>query len=871
MEAGQQSKDELIVNLFLAAMACLPEQRDSFLAEACSGDKELLPEIRRRVDWEVRMGGFLLTPVVSREKLDKPFGEGETVLGRFRILRVAGEGGMGVVYEALDSKLNNRRIALKCPRFEFRKRLSPEALNALLVHHPNVCRVFDIHTAETNAGDVDFLTMEFVDGETLAARLEQAPPRWLRSKPGLDIAWQLCAGLKAIHDRGLIHRDLKPNNIMLTPDGRVVITDFGIAQGGEFFSSQIRGAQDYVAPELWRGEAPGPRSDIYALGVLLYEMATGGRKPFLPWAQWRERLHGVPEVADIPGQARAVILRCLQPDPAKRYADAGEVATALRASPARRWILLAGAAALVSSTPAIKSRYWPRSPVRLAILRPVLTDVDAADALLFGGFLLDLLYRLRTLRNVRRPLIVFDPWEVHNIADATSITADNRSMVSRIGASHSLAMEFRQHYAGAQLFEGAAGPPLRQAERKSATSNMAELLLDFQPVLIAMLDEQLHLRSTPRPATLPAPAYADYLQGLGLVRDMGTQGASAIPYFERVIAAAPLSALGHAGLAEALMISGQTGRALDALNAAEQLDPESGHVHLIAGRLYARGGQYQRALSEAQRAAELEPGQAEAFIRMAYYHFYLKRPREAEAALNKAIAAQSGYYKSYVDAGLLQFELRNFEGAEKYWLEAVRLAPGLGDVRINLGAIYQRTGRLAEARRMAMEAVSIKRNSRGLELLADLEPPEQAIELYEEALRIGAPSYTTWASLGSAYVSARREGDAAGAFRKGLRFVEDILRERPSDAEIVAWCAFYHARLGEADLARSRAAEAAALKSLQGNVRKRLILAYGWIEDLNAANQLLVGAPADLVTELRNQTDLPPALRGDPRLKPSNR
>ena len=114
--------------------------------------------------------------------MDRPFAIGERVSGRFRILRVAGEGGMGVVYEAMDEKLD-RRIALKCPRFEFRRRLSPEAINSLQVTHPNVCRVFEIHTAETPAGDVDFLTMEFLEGETLESRLEHAPDRWLES-PG---------------------------------------------------------------------------------------------------------------------------------------------------------------------------------------------------------------------------------------------------------------------------------------------------------------------------------------------------------------------------------------------------------------------------------------------------------------------------------------------------------------------------------------------------------------------------------------------------------------------------------------------------------------------------------------------------------------
>ena len=860
MEAGRL-KEERIINLYLAAMACPDEQRDAFVEESCFGDETLWAEVQRRVGWELRMGGFLLTPVVDRERFDRPFAEGETVMGRFRILHVAGEGGMGIVYEAMDEKLN-RRIALKCPRFEFRKRLSPEAQNSLRVTHPNVCRVFEIHTVETNSGDVDFLTMEFVEGETLASRLVNLPPLWLATKPGADVAQQICAGLKAVHDCGVVHRDLKSGNILLSLDGRAVIMDFGIAQGAEFLTSQIRGTLDYVAPELWRGEAASPQSDIYALGVVLHEMACGGGRPFLPWAQWHERLRTVPDLASIPQPQRRVIQRCLQPDPDKRYRDAGEAAAALRPDITwRRWMIggTTIAAAAVSLT-AAKVLYWPSSPVRLAMPGPELSS--GIDATMVQGVLLDIRYRLRSLRRPRRPLHVFDPEELQ----ATHL--GQRSEIGRIGATHGLAMSFQRDSASAELFDAASGRVIQRVERKAASANLAELLLAFQSDVVTMLDNQLRLRSEGQRPSIAAPVYADYLLGLRLVRDQHN-AALAIPHFERVIAGAPESALGYAGLAEALLASRNAGsRALEAVAKAEQLDPESAHVLLIAGRFHAVGGNYQRALAEVQRAAELNPWDAEPLIRMAYYLFYSKRPKEAEAALEKAIQLQPGYYKPYIDAGLLQFELRDFARAEGYWREGVRLAPGLVDIRVNLGAIYQRTGRIAEARKMAIESLAIERAGRALELLADLEPPSEAVHLYEEAIRIGSIEYATWSGLGSAYLALRREADSIQAFRNGLRLVEDRLRERPNDAEIVAWCAFYHARLGEAVLARSRAVEAEALKSLQGNVRMRLALTYGWLNDLDTANRLLDGAPSDLITELRNFPDLPPAMRGNPRLKP---
>ena len=305
----QQVSDELIITLFAAAMSRPVTEREPFLREACAGNFALLEDVRHRVEMEARMGGFLLDPVVSRDRMDRPFAPGDIVAGNFEILREAGEGGMGVVYEAQHMKLN-KRIALKCPRFEFRRRLSPEALHSLQVTHPNVCRVYEMHTAQTDSGDVDFLTMEYLEGETLAARLSQAPRRWLETKEGTELARQICAGLQAIHSQGVIHRDLKSSNVMLTVDHaglpRAVIMDFGIAQTPDVFLSEERGTPDYLAPEIWKAQPATEQSDIYALGVLLYEMACG-RRPWKEDTGWNERLHTRPAAPEANGRLRQLI------------------------------------------------------------------------------------------------------------------------------------------------------------------------------------------------------------------------------------------------------------------------------------------------------------------------------------------------------------------------------------------------------------------------------------------------------------------------------------------------------------------------------------------------------------------------------------
>ncbi len=161
---------------------------------------------------------------------EHPFEPGELLDGRFRIVREVARGGMGIVYEAVDEKLD-RRIAVKCAKAGFRKRLPPEVRNASEISHPNVCKIFEIHTVPTAQGDIDFITMEFLDGETLAERLRRGP---LPQEEARMIARQLAAGLAEAHRNQVIHGDLKSNNIILTAtaDGapRAVITDFGLAR-----------------------------------------------------------------------------------------------------------------------------------------------------------------------------------------------------------------------------------------------------------------------------------------------------------------------------------------------------------------------------------------------------------------------------------------------------------------------------------------------------------------------------------------------------------------------------------------------------------------------------------------------------------------
>jgi hypothetical protein len=264
------------------------------------------------------------------------FAPGVVLATRFRIIGLLGRGGMGEVYRADDLKLG-QPVALKfLPRAfsldaTLLERFHAEVRNARQVSHPNVCRVYDI-------GEIDgqhFLTMEYVDGEDLATLLTRIGR--LPAAKALQIARQLCAGLAAAHEKGVLHRDLKPSNVMIDGHGHARITDFGLAlRTDEVVESDISGTPAYMAPEQLTGKGASVQSDLYSLGLVLYEVYTGKRALEAATLEEWKRKHSdqAPKplsshAADVDPAVERAILRCLEKDPRKRPASALQVAAAL--------------------------------------------------------------------------------------------------------------------------------------------------------------------------------------------------------------------------------------------------------------------------------------------------------------------------------------------------------------------------------------------------------------------------------------------------------------------------------------------------------------------------------------------------------------
>ena len=336
---------ERVKEVFNRAVDLPPEERVSFLDVACGADTPLRRRVEQLLDSLEDAGTFLSSPTLtSPDGRTAPEGAqlrpGSTLGTRYRIVGLAGRGGMGEVYRAEDLKLG-QTVALKLLPEEVGhdearlSRLLDEVRIARQVSHPNVCRVYDIGEADTSTGSVHFLSMEWIEGQDLASVLRTEGR--LPADRATFIARQICAGLAAAHDCRVVHRDLKPSNVMLDARGVARITDFGLAEVASVVRGEKarEGTPHYMSPEQLAGEEVGFPSDIYSLGLVLYELFTGRQgytgETLEELMQQRRELPALPSdlVRAIDPAIEKMILHCLDNDPARRPTSARDLADAL--------------------------------------------------------------------------------------------------------------------------------------------------------------------------------------------------------------------------------------------------------------------------------------------------------------------------------------------------------------------------------------------------------------------------------------------------------------------------------------------------------------------------------------------------------------
>jgi len=337
-----------------AALDLRSGQREAFLSEACGDDGSLRGQVDRLIRSHEEAGSFIESPayegaaelIVGNERRSYT----GLQLGHYSIVSRIGAGGMGEVYLAHDIKLD-RKVAIKflseslVGNATAKERLVREAKAAAKLDHPNICSIYEIGE---EAG-VSFIVMQYVEGETLASLIKRAP---MDLGESVDVAVQVADALAEAHSHGVIHRDIKPANIMITARGQAKVLDFGLAKISLGMPSRgesdaptalktepglVMGTMQYMSPEQLLGRDVDPRTDIFSLGVVMYEMATA-RRPFsgkTASETMDQIIHSQPEAIarlnySVPAELERIIRKCIEKDPSRRYQSARDLLVDLR-------------------------------------------------------------------------------------------------------------------------------------------------------------------------------------------------------------------------------------------------------------------------------------------------------------------------------------------------------------------------------------------------------------------------------------------------------------------------------------------------------------------------------------------------------------
>ena len=604
--------------------------------------------------------------------------------GHYRIVAKIGAGGMGEVYRAHDQRLD-RDVALKVlppgtlsdevARKHFRK----EALTLSKLNHPNIATVYDF---DSQVG-VDFLAMEHVAGQTLAQVIAGRP---LPEKEVIRLGGQIAEALEEAHEHGVIHRDLKPPNIMLTAKGRVKVLDFGLARllhprsedagtEDQIETGVLAGTLPYMAPEQLRGEAADARTDIYAAGALLYEMSTGAR-PFqqtLPTALVDDIFHKAPPPPgrlqpDLSPQLEAIILKCLDKEPDSRYQSAKELLVDLRRltggptnvvsprkPPLRKYesklaaILLIAAA--LGTAYFVSRRFWPQSTgaqrIMLAVLPFENLSGDPKQEYFSDGLTEEMISQLGRWQP-RRLGVIARTSATHYKGSKKRIDEIGRELAVSYILEGSIRRDEARVRITAELIHVADQTPLWSETYDRDTADVFAV----QSEVASRITQSLALELLPsqhasllRSPTKDSAAHEAYLKGLYCLSNVtGENYERARTYFERAIELDPNYAPAYAGLAEYYWSTDQLPPQL-AMPKAEQyalkslqLDESLPEAHTaLAGIRFFYNWDWSAAEKEFTRSLELNPSGAETH-RM--YSLYLASLRGAVQAVWEIRRAQ---------------------------------------------------------------------------------------------------------------------------------------------------------------------------------------------------------------------------------------
>ncbi|MBZ5555944.1 MAG: tetratricopeptide repeat protein [Acidobacteriia bacterium] len=833
----------------------------------------------------------------------------DSTVGPYHILARLGAGGMGEVLLGHDPRLQ-RQVALKCLTAveaqpgDVRARVLREARAAARLNHPNIAGVYDVLEEHGRT----FIVMEYVEGETLSARLA-------RGRMPMDdvrrVGRQLASALAAAHAQGVIHRDLKPANIQVARDGSIKVLDFGVAKlsstrstGPEAPTEHASaeptlagnpGTLIYMSPEQLQKQDVDGRSDIYSAGVILFLMATGQR-PFqtddpVAYAV-AVSTTDAPAAAsvnpDVPADLSATIARALERDPRNRFQSARELEDALAGStvdvfgvsarPRRAWALAAAGVAAVLllawAGVAIRQRTAPApaasAPARRAVAVLPLENLSGDPS---KGYLATGVAETLTMALSKMPgLTVLSHGEVR---EETGRERDVRTIARDLDVSFVVDGSVQQAGERLRVTLRVIRPDGTVAWSDAYEDNTAAIFA-LQRTMAEDLVHQIEGRaSAAADLTVPTTANVDaltaYWQGRALldsaVSDADFRAASAS--FRQAIAGDPNFALGYAGLADTLWQQYQVThdgalprQALEAGLTALRLDAGQPATRVAVATVYQGLGQNDAAADQLRRALELQPSNDDAHRVLARVLMAQGKPDEAIGELQQALAYRPRRWVNYNALGGQYFQLRRLREAAATFQRALEIDPNDARTYASLGAVYAEMGEFNRAIDMSERSVKITPTGLALTNMGTayyrLGRFTDAVTAYEGAMRLDAKSPLLHGNLGDAYLRVNRNADAAREFALAREGALAALRVNDKDTRAMSRASVFEAKLGLKKEATAHAALAVALAPRDLDVQYKQAVVASLIGDRATALRALgvaltLGFKAD---EARNDYDL---------------
>ncbi len=851
-------------------------------------------------------------PIPAGYPRETKFGTGDVLANRFLIIRFVGCGGMGEVYEAEDRLLQGARVALKTISLRMAadpsalERFEREVLLARQVTHPNVCPIYDICYHEGRGGPACFLTMKLLPGETLAARLAREGK--LAADEALPVVRQIAAALHAAHGEGIVHRDVKPGNIMVDgsgPDVKAVVTDFGLARkhnGDITISSgtQILGTRGYLAPELVRGHPATAASDLYAFGVVVHQIF-GGELPSGHEAYPQVKPNAELRSSRVPSFIAPLVTECLRDDPQKRCRAFENALRALEITPKetlsaygsrRVWSRrqMAGAVASAGCALAVGLGWkWdeitdpvfrplPRKRFVALVSWPPPTD-NALTAMLSG--IVDAIEReLSRAEAFDHDLLVLAaPPSVHQ--KPNQLNQIRESLGANLVLASSATSQNKRLQLSLKIVDPGDDRTLRHAIVFCGRDEVALLPEKAVRTAAQLLGVSRYVEDSGRlrPSTKSAEAYQAFQAAEALRRQPNDTGLdAAIEQYKTAVEHDDRYALAYAklGLAYCRLYGLRHEPAALELaranaNTALELDKSQDQAHSILGYVLANTGHRAAAIVEMEQALRIDPTNARTMVWQAQVYIEMNQLARAEEMFRRVLKARPNYWLAYNELGTV------FETDGKYTeaLQAYRTAnlaqPKNALPLSNMGSVLIKLGRLDEAKESLQKSLGLKPIAWAAANMAWVFRVEgrsgEALPYGLKAVELDSTDEQNWLELGACYDAlAGYRRQAREAYGRAAQEAERHLQIDASDGPSWMRMALCQAKSGKPDdaLATARKAESMGATELDSQIFKTQILELA--NQREEALGVLAGCFRQGATrvQIASIADLQ-SLRGDPR------